>query len=236
MQDVLLVLADPVRRATVSVLLQAAGLPVLAAEGGLHALTQIERVRPAAILTDDAPGDLSAEELHEIVRSEPDTASLPFLLLSERTPGWLNTPQDRALEPWRSSSELADALASALPGAPGAPRPVQLHGTLESVGLFELAGTISAMRKTGCLGVRHAERESLIMLRGGDITHGEYSGVHGEDALLRTFSAVHNAPQAHFHFERLPTELGERVPQTIHTPTERLLLELAVHLDHATHF
>lgn len=241
MSQLLLVLSDPRRRAAVAAFLAAAGSGVIEAEGGLHALTQVERQVPAAVLADPTLADLGADELLEILRSEPATAEVPFFLVAPDPPPWLAGPHNHLLSGPLTSRALAHAAlegarhARLADGEAVSRRSVQgavhLRGSLELLSLLDLLGSLSALQKSGCVTVTLAEAEALLLLHGGEIIHAEFLDLWGEAALQRVFAETGRHP-AHFAFEAQPGGVMLTLPHSIQVPSSRLLLELAVHLDH----
>lgn len=237
----LLVLSDPGRQAALSRAAQARGLAVTCAESGLHALTQLERASPDAVLYDLQVGDLSAQELHEILRSEASTRAVPQLLLAAApAPDWFGGPADRLISPHATPAEVLAALLAPnvpssldLPSPPNVPSsPAQMHGTLEIVNLFDLIVSLTQLRKTGQIVVNVGPWQAQVVLLQGEVRHATYAGLKGEAALLRAFSETDVAPTSTFTFEVVAAEVAARLPETVTTYTSRLLLDIAVHLDH----
>ncbi|GGJ69796.1 response regulator [Deinococcus aquiradiocola] len=242
MTRLLIVLPDEITRRAVSVLAEYEGYEVTSADSRLHALTQLERNTPDVVLCDDRPGDLSSVEFHEIIRSEPGTQGVPLLLVTDRVPGWFDTALDVPVGRDRTSRELVEAITDATTRlardpvklTPLTPAPVgaQMRGTLEIVNLFDLIVSFNQMRKTGRIMVTVGNTEAVIYLMRGEVWHIEYGGHTGQQALLNAFADTEVAPTSSFAFAILPEPLVELLPRTSLTSTSRLLLDIAVHLDH----
>jgi Domain of unknown function (DUF4388) len=242
LKQVLLVMTDALRCQTVSALATEAGLEVLSTPSGLHALTQLERNPPDVIVCDQGLSDLSAEEFHEIIRSEPGTRAAPLLLLGGPRPRWLDPQHDTHVPGSHTSREVVVLLQEAtnrnhndpfrlqaLDRSPGA---VQMRGTLEVVNLFDLVVSFNQMNRTGQLVVNIGDIEALIFILAGELQHVEYSSASGQMALMLAFADSSVAPASSFVFSVMADELLHRLPKTIEITTSRMLLEIAVHLDH----
>ena len=242
MTRLLLVLPDDILRQSVAVLARSEGLEVTTASSSLQALTQLERNTPDVIICDGRPGDLSAVEFHEIVRSETGTAQTPLLLVSDTPPSWL----DRRLDVYVSRNSTSRQLVSImmettlrltqdpfqLQPLQGAPDAAQMRGTLEIMNLFDLLVSFNQMRKTGRIIVNVGDTEALIYLETGEVRHVEYGGNNGIAALKQAFAETDLAPTSSFGFAMTSEELVTSLPLTIPCTTSQLLLEIAVHLDH----
>lgn len=242
MTRLLLVLPDGVRRQSVAVLAHSEGLEVTSASSSLQALTQLERNTPDVIICDGRPGDLSAVEFHEIVRSEPGTEKTPLLLVADTPPSWLDRRLDVYVPRSSTSRELVSIMMETtlrlnqdpfrLQPLQAAPDSAQMRGTLEIMNLFDLLISFNQMRKTGRIIVNVGNTEALIYLQAGEVRHAEYGGANGEAALKQAFAETDLSPTSSFGFAGASEELVASLPLSIPSATSRLLLEIAVHLDH----
>ena len=82
MSKVLLVDPEPDSRGAFERALKGAGYEVSVAASGSFALTQLEWDRPHIIVTQARVDDMDGCELFGIVRSDPKTGDIPFLLLA----------------------------------------------------------------------------------------------------------------------------------------------------------
>ena len=182
--------------------------------------------------------DGAGAQLHAFVRARPEFARVAFALLSEggRAPFPLSARDlalDAALpteELWRRLAPLAGTREE---GAPDAGRGAQMRGEIAALGLFELLGSLQQTRKTGQLTLHLGELDADLFLQHGEVAHVEYLGLYGEAAFLRAVDAANQAEQAEFTFETLSPGEVSALPRTVERTTERLLLEIAVRLDHA---
>jgi len=239
MKRLLLVIPDDLRRTVLAALAAAEGVDVIATSGSLQALTQLERTSPDLILCDDQPGDLSAQEFYEIVRSELGTSSTPLLLITDQPLSWLDPLCDLSASHARTSLELLQLLGASFNHDPfglSAPLPVpndaQMSGTLERMSLFDLFASLNQARRTGRLVLKIGSYQALLYLLHGEIRHAEYKGQFGSEALIHTLSAAELAPTSTFNLTVAPDSLFQQLPTTLPMPTSRLLLEMAVRLDH----
>ena len=96
MPDVALVVDDSmVIRHTVSRFLEERGFAVESASNGLEALEILKRVQPALLITDMQMPAMSGSELISVLKSKPETAAIPILILTGRSSG-LNGSENRA--------------------------------------------------------------------------------------------------------------------------------------------
>jgi len=89
MPDVALVVDDSmVIRHTVSRFLEDRGFAVESASNGVEALEILKRVRPALLITDMQMPAMSGSELIDVLKSKPETAAIPILILTGRSSGF----------------------------------------------------------------------------------------------------------------------------------------------------
>jgi CheY-like chemotaxis protein len=96
MPEVVLVVDDSmVIRHTVSRFLEERGFAVELATDGMEALEILKRVRPALLITDMQMPSMSGSELISALKSKPETANIPILILTGRSSGF-DSAEDRA--------------------------------------------------------------------------------------------------------------------------------------------
>ena len=89
MPDVALVVDDSmVIRHTVSRFLEERGFVVESASNGMEALDILKRVKPALLITDMQMPAMSGSELISVLKSKPETAAIPILILTGRSSGF----------------------------------------------------------------------------------------------------------------------------------------------------
>ncbi len=91
MYSVLLVDDDPALRGLLRQMLELGGFTVFEAEDGLDALEKLAQTRPDAMILDVMMPNMDGVTLCRTVRSQPDTAALPIIMLSGKT-------QDKAIQ------------------------------------------------------------------------------------------------------------------------------------------
>ncbi len=74
-------------RYTVSRLLEEYGFTVESAGNGVEALEILNRMQPDLIVTDLQMSKMSGQELIAAVRSKPETAQIPIIIIASRTSG-----------------------------------------------------------------------------------------------------------------------------------------------------
>lgn len=84
MTRILIVEDDPNLRVVIRMVLERAGYAVAEAKNGLDALQSIEREMPELVIADMTMPLMNGIELVERIRSNPETASIPIVLLSGR--------------------------------------------------------------------------------------------------------------------------------------------------------
>jgi CheY-like chemotaxis protein len=89
MPDVALVVDDSmVIRHTVSRFLEERGFAVESASNGMEALEILKRVQPVLVITDMQMPAMGGSELISAIKSKPETASVPILILTGASSGF----------------------------------------------------------------------------------------------------------------------------------------------------
>ncbi|MBZ9752465.1 DUF4388 domain-containing protein [Deinococcus sp. HMF7620] len=215
-------------------LIEVAGWTAATAAGGLHALTQIERERPPLVVIDPLLDDLSPADLHEILRDDPASAQTIVLIAGAQLPSRYGGPFDVVVPAGSSAPEgLARALAR-MPG-PAAPtwddpEAASLEGDLSDLGLTDVLLCAQELQLSGLLIVHLGAQPAHLVLRRGEIIDAEYAGRAPTQAATLLLSA---RPEGDFRFHLLSPDALGGYPKQITLPTARLLMEAAVHVDHA---
>ncbi|UBV42077.1 DUF4388 domain-containing protein [Deinococcus taeanensis] len=213
-------------------LIEAAGWSASTAAGGLHALTQIERERPALVTIDPALEDLSPADLYEILRDDPATADTIILIPGATLPNRYGGPRDVVVPAGRSTPE---GLARALQLLGDAPtwddaESAALAGELSTLPLTDVLLCAQELQLSGLLLVHLGARPAHMVLRQGEIIDAECGQLSPAQAV--TFLLSTRTP-GDFRFHQMPPESLNGLPRQITVPTARLLMEAAVHVDHA---
>jgi CheY-like chemotaxis protein len=240
--SVLLIDPDAGRAAPVEAALKAAGHEVTLAPSGGFALTMLERSRPDVILSRFHIDDMYAYELCAIVRSDPHTEGIPFILLSDKAPGDVDSIT-RAV----TGATQVDAVAGAVvpeappPGALAggaalgarAPRPLRppAQPPLEGREMPAMVRAVCDGRKTGRLRARLGAAEGLLVFEGGRLVHAEFQGHEGKRAVTGLVAAAAATSAASFLF--VPWD-GAEVPRrgrTVDEAGQHLLLLACAAMD-----
>jgi CheY-like chemotaxis protein len=225
--------------------LAAAGEDVAQAPTALFALTALEWTPPDLILCSATLPDMSGEEFCAIVRGDPQTNAIPFVLVgAPAAPG--------AERVARAGADLILADASGLSvlrgGLPALLRDTAdsstsrrardqigerpLRGFAGSLEVLDVATVIQAVahtNMTGRLSVMLDAGDGLVVFDRGRPIHAEFGGEHGEPAIvgLLTFRARGGS----FAFAPLEDGGAAGEPRTIDATAEKLLLTAAAHID-----
>jgi HD domain/Domain of unknown function (DUF4388) len=116
-------------------------------------------------------------------------------------------------------------------------REVLLRGKLGTLNLFDLLGSLTQNKRSGRLYIYIGTFQGLILIYEGRILHAEFDGKQGEDALLLLFTKAEETANAKFALEawHMSSDQEDLPPLellSIQTPTEKLLFDVAVKLDH----
>jgi CheY-like chemotaxis protein len=244
-----LLLIDPDRDALVPLLkaLAFAGLTDVAAmPSAAFALTTLERERPDVIVARAALPDIDGFELCAIVRSDPMTAGVGFLVLAasadEVRPTVAGTAPDEVLVgPAAPAAVVAtvtallarrvEASAPADAGAaPGAAEGQGIGGSLAVMDLPDLVQAIALAGKTGALRLGLDAGAGLVVFERGRIVHADFLDRAGEDAFRTLVATAHRQRSGTFAFEPADT-LPAGVPRTLTGSVKQLLLSVASAID-----
>jgi CheY-like chemotaxis protein len=208
--SLLLIDPDARRRAALATALTAVGHEVVVAASGGFALTMLERRRPDVILCRYQIEDMYAHEFCAIVRADPHTRDIPFILLTDRVP----------CDPEAVGRAVTDAARIAGPGpaAVAPPRPLRpakpvlapaqpvLHGTE----MYPIVRAVCDGRKTGRLRARLGTTEGALLFEGGKLVHAEFAGQEGKPAITGLLAAAQASRGGIFNF--VPWD-GAEVPR-----------------------
>ncbi|MBZ9714002.1 DUF4388 domain-containing protein [Deinococcus multiflagellatus] len=215
-------------------LIEVAGMSASTAAGGLHALTQIERERPPLVVIDPALDDLSPADLHEILRDDPASAETVVLIPGAQLPGRYGGPFDVVVPAGMTAPEgLARALAR-MPGLSAPtwddPEAAALEGELSDLGLTDVLLCAQDLQLSGLLLVHLGAQPAHLVLRRGEIIDAECGQRPPTQAVTFLLGA---RTEGDFRFHLLSPDALGGYPRQITLPTARLLMEAAVHDDHA---
>ena len=252
---VLIVDADPTKLQALRAALTTAAYHVTSATSASFALTTLERDRPDLIVSGNRTEDMDGVEFCSIIRSDPTTHDIPFLLLSgpTRPTPWavaqagvdmlvagdfvVSTVLDRI------SKLLRHVAPQAEPGLPPPPLPPRVtvpraeagtrtfEGSFGVLDLTEVTQAIALGGKTGRLSLQLAAGEGSLLFDSGRVVHAEFASRTGESAFAAMVSAAQSDPEGTFRFKpaaELPAGSG---PRTIQKSVDQLLLSIASEID-----
>ncbi len=248
MPKVLLVDPEPDSRGAFERALRGDGYDVSVAASGSFALTQLEWDRPHVIVTQARVDDMDGCELFGLVRSDPKTGDIPFLLLAglERHIAAQAAAHGvdrlctghvsmrvfldgvRALLTREAPASGASPAASAAPAEPPAQ---MMRGTLDVMDLPALTQAIAMGGKTGRLTVTLAPGAGVLEFEGGQLVHAEYGGESGEQAFTDLVCASQAEGAGDFCFSPVAREQAAKLPRTVNRSVDRLLLRIAAGID-----
>lgn len=241
MPKVLLVDPEPDSRGAFERALRGDGYEVSVAASGSFALTQIEWDRPHVIVTQARVDDMDGCELFGLVRSDPKTRDIPFLLLAglERHIAAQAAAHgvDRLCTGHVSMRVFLDGVRALLTGEPAAsaapkePPAQVMRGTLDVMDLPALAQAIAMGGKTGRLTVTLTPGVGVLEFEGGQLVHAEYGGEIGEQAFTDLVCASQAEGAGDFCFSPVARDQTDKLPRTVHRSVDRLLLRIAAGID-----
>lgn len=231
------IVRDEQRYQTYAWLCEQAGVPCTRADGGLHALTQLERTPASAIVCEDHLADMRGLELWSIVRSDPATAELHFFLLDATPIAEFGGVVDHTLgREVCTPLALRTILQTILPQQPLPPvlspdAPPELYCASQTFSLPELITWLNENRKTGHWLIRLGEASGYLIMKQGEIIYGEFAEERGQGSLLAIMLENADGLQeevSYYAEEALPGGF----PQNIQMATRQLLVAATVSLDH----
>ncbi len=251
---VLIVDADPTKLQALKAALTTAAYQVTSAASASFALTTLERDRPDLIVSGNRTEDMDGVEFCSIIRSDPTTHDIPFLLLSgpTRPTPWVvaqagvdmlvagdfvvSTVLDRISKLLRHVAPQAEpGLTPPLPPRVTVPRAEAGTRTFEgSFGVLDLTEVTQAIAlggKTGRLSLQLTAGEGSLLFDCGRVVHAEFASRTGESAFAVMVSAAQSDPEGTFRFKPsadLPAGSG---PRTIQKSVDQLLLSIASEID-----
>jgi CheY-like chemotaxis protein len=128
MPDVALVVDDSmVIRHTVSRFLEERGFAVESASNGMEALEILKRVKPVLVITDMQMPAMGGSELISAIKSKPETASVPILILTGVSSGF-DSNENRAEFTIFKDIDVQEQLEKALDAVAGKAAKAQRAG------------------------------------------------------------------------------------------------------------
>ena len=253
---ILIVDADPSKLQGLKVLLTTAAYHVSSATSGSFALTTLERNRPDLIVSGGRTEDLDGVEFCSIIRNNPITHDIPFLLLSGpmRPTSWAvaQAGVDMLLTGDFVVSAVLDRISKLLRhvarrAEPGPPPPLPPRVTVPraeagtrtfegSFGVLDLAEVTQAIAlggKTGRLSLQLTAGEGSLLFDSGRVVHAEFASRTGESAFATMVSAAQSDPEGTFRFKPAAELPAGSEARTIQKSVDQLLLGIASEIDEA---
>jgi CheY-like chemotaxis protein len=256
-QNVLLVSSDPTARAHLESALFKLGVHLDVADDGLFALTVLERQPADVVISGSQLGDMSGQDLYEIIREDTSLINTSFVLLSGNNAQLLGRghdiqiPENIGIDDTVSFVQgllkkriRATLDAEKLEQTQGKMQPLgrntlesvrasKFGGTLEHFSLFDLLMLLTQTQKSGQLFLKINDIAALVLVDRGDVILAEYGNYIGENALIQIFLDSDRFYESTFSFQSseggMPPELV--VARNINTPADQLLLNIAIALD-----
>ncbi len=204
------------------------GFEVIDVPDGSKALAETLIRRPDVLLLDLGVRTLGAERLVQILRTNPNTKNIPIFFMSElvkSVPGFRPGVDDFIRKPFHGDEVLLriqrtlfqDNLSESLAADS------EISGNLAQVFLPDLWQMLSMNCKSGVIQVEGEGMSGSIYIDRGEIVSAVARNTMGEKALYRLIAVR----EGRFRF--LPGIVEAH--RTIHTPSQRALLEGLRHLD-----
>jgi len=217
-------IADPSdkSRQALSTYLREKGLEIIEAADGSKALAETLLRKPDILLLDLSVPILAPERLVQILRSNPNTRSMPVFFLSDReqsVSGFRQGVDEFIRKPFHEEEILLriqralfqDPLSEALTGDS------EISGNLSQIFLPDLWQMLAMNRKNGILQVEAEHISGSVYIERGEIISAVTRNITGEKALFRLI------PLKEGKFRFLPGKVGVR--RTIFTPSQQAILE-----------
>jgi CheY-like chemotaxis protein len=223
-------IADPSdkSRQALATYLREKGLEIIETTDGSKALAETLLRRPDILLLDLSVPILAPERLVQILRSNPNTRSMPVFFLSDReqsVSGFRQGVDEFIRKPFHEEEILLriqralyqDPLSEALTGDS------EISGSLSQIFLPDLWQMLAMNRKNGILQVDAEHISGSVYIERGEIISAVTRNITGEKALFRLI------PLKEGKFRFLPGKVGVR--RTIFTPGQQAILEGMRHDD-----
>ena len=223
-------IADPSdkSRQALSNYLREKGLEIIEVADGSRALAETLLRKPDILLLDLSVQILPPDRLIQILRSNPNTRSIPVFFLSDReqsVSGFRQGVDEFIRKPFHEEEILLriqrtlyqDPLSEALTGDS------EISGNLSQIFLPDLWQMLAMNRKNGILQVEADRISGSVYIERGEIVSAITRNIVGEKALFRLI------PLKEGKFRFLPGKVGVR--RTIFTPSQQAILEGMRHDD-----
>src|SRR5512134_381763 len=219
-----ILIADPSEKSRQALghFLREKGMEVLEAVDGSKALAEALLHRPDLLVLDLSVGVLEPDRLIQILRTNPNTKSIPIFFLSDKeksVSGFRAGVDEFIRKPFHEEEILLrlqrslfqDSLSEVFSGDS------EISGNIAQVFLPDLWQMLSMNLKSGILQVEGEKISGSIYIEKGEIVSAVTQNITGEKALFRML------PLKEGKFRFLPGKVGVR--RTIHAPSQHVVLE-----------
>lgn len=227
-------LADPEEksRQSLSSILREKGFEVIETGDGSRTLAETLLRRPDILLVDLSLPVLGTERLVQILRTNPNTKSIPIFFLSDTetsVPGFRPGTDDFIRRPYNAQEVVLRIQRALYRNAAGEPfsGDSEISGSLSQVFLPDLWQMLSLNAKSGVIQVDGEGMTGSIYIEGGEIVSAVTRNTHGEKALYRLISLK----EGKFRF--VPGKVDVR--RTIHASSQQAIMEGLRHFDEIRH-
>lgn len=252
MPMVLLVDADSDSALRLQKAFESAGFDVSVADSGSSALARVKHQRPDLIISRAMFEDMYGSELCSMVRADPSTNQVMFILLVDRAtqmalaatrteadmllpdnspPATIVTRVDMQLRLRGVTTGPPSQVAAKTAKASKDGQAVTLQGSLAVMDLTEVTQAVAVGRKTGRLVLSLPAGEGVVVFEGGRVMHAEFRKEKGEEAFNALVMTTHRERGGNFSFVPVPDLEASTLPKTINKDLETLLLNVAVEID-----
>ncbi len=210
--------------------------PVTTAANGTDALISALEQPPDLIISDFQMPGIDGRQLVEKLKTRPATARIPVIMLatradiSEKLRGMQDSVEDLVEKPFFIKEAVARvkrvldkiALEKMAREAPGE---TVLRGSLAQMNVIDLLQSLELGRKTCSLNLSNNGEKCDLYFNEGQINHGTYGDLKGDDAVYKVLAWTGGNFQIDFE--------GASSEQTITRSTQGLLMEGLRQLDEA---
>jgi hypothetical protein len=110
---------------------------------------------------------------------------------------------------------------------------VLMKGRLGPITIYDLLQSLKQNRQTCRVSVFPGFSHAVLLIQSGKLIYASIDTLTGEQAVMSLLTKTERSPNAKFVVESWQPD-QQSAPINIHTPTEQLLLSLAVEMDHQT--
>lgn len=225
-----ILVADPSEKSRQALchFLREKGMSVIETADGSKALAESLLRQPDIILLDLSVGVLSPERLVQILRSNPNTKSIPIFFVSDKeksVSGFRHGVDEFIRRPFHEEEILLriqrslfqDSLSEVFSGDS------EISGNIAQVFLPDLWQMLSLNAKSGIIQVEGERIGGSIYIEKGEIVSAVTQNIVGEKALFRLI------PLKEGKFRFIPGKVGVR--RTIFSPSQHMVLDAMRHHD-----